>query len=130
MAQLERLPRTATSGWIAGRPDPRDFTLARKHRSPLGLRVLQALDRRAKALGEVGKDTLELPAFGPVRNQGSLNACCAYAGVALMEYRVRRDRGPSDPDCSVGFLYKVTRDLMKTDDAKDGQRDFDGNAPV
>jgi hypothetical protein len=130
MAQLERLPRTATSGWIAGRPDPRDFTLSRKQRTPLGLRVLQALDRRAKTLGDVGKYTLDLLAFGPVRNQGSLNACCAFAGVSLMEYRVRRDRGPSNPDCSVGFLYKVTRDLMKTDDAKDGGRVFDGNAPV
>jgi hypothetical protein len=92
--------------------------------------VLQALDRRAKTLGDVGKYTLDLPAFGRVRNQGSLNACCAYAGVSLMEYRVRRDRGPSDPDCSVGFLYKVTRDLMKKDDADSGKRNFDGNAPV
>ena len=124
MAQLDQLPRTAASGWIASRPDHRDFSLVGDDPTPMGQRVLDALDRRAKAPADAPAFTLDVRSFGPVRNQGTLNACCAFAGISLMEYRVRRDRGPSGATCSVGFLYKVTRDLMK----KDGAGNTDGNA--
>ncbi|MBE9136629.1 hypothetical protein IQ254_05335 [Nodosilinea sp. LEGE 07088] len=46
----------------------------------------------------------------PVSDQGSLNACTAHAGVALLEYFARQDS--NDPEgLSIQFLYKVTRNL-------------------
>jgi C1A family cysteine protease len=125
MAKLDQLPRAPLSGWVAGKPDVRDFRLTRS--TPLGQQVLDSLDRRAYALRTPATShRLDLSSFGPVRNQGSLNACCAFAGVSLMEYRARRDRGLTDTECSPGFLYKVTRDLMN----KAGQPDTDGNVPT
>ncbi|HEY7372935.1 MAG TPA: hypothetical protein VIF57_12290 [Polyangia bacterium] len=124
MAKLDQLPRAASSGWIAGDLDARDFSLA--SRTPLGLRVLESVDRKVLKLPPKKEHTLHLEHFGDVRNQGSLNACCAFAGVSLMEYRVRRERELRDADCSPGFLYKVTRDLLK----KSGQPNTDGNVPT
>jgi hypothetical protein len=123
MAKLDKLPQAASSGWIAGRRDERDFTLL--PRTPQAERVLYSLDRRVKEPAVPPEHFLPVEYFGEVLNQGSLNACTAYAGVALMEYRVRRDRG-GEPKCSPGFLYKVTRDLMK----KDGHPNTAGNVPT
>jgi C1A family cysteine protease/peptidoglycan hydrolase-like protein with peptidoglycan-binding domain len=47
----------------------------------------------------------------PVEDQGSLNACTAYAGIALKEYFENR-RFDRFIDASPRFLYKVTRNLM------------------
>ena len=46
-----------------------------------------------------------------IEDQGSLNACTALAGVALLEYFVNRSNGRYT-DASSLFLYKATRRLM------------------
>ncbi len=49
----------------------------------------------------------------PVEDQGSLNSCAAFAGVALIEYFALRSKG-EHTDVSPLFLYKVARNLMKS----------------
>ena len=46
----------------------------------------------------------------PVSDQGSLNACTAHAGVALVEYFARQYADDLE-SLSIPFLYKVTRSL-------------------
>ncbi len=49
----------------------------------------------------------------PVRDQGSLNSCAAFAGVTLLEYLARRSQHPSaSTSLSPLFLYKTARNLM------------------
>lgn len=47
----------------------------------------------------------------PIRNQGDINSCTAFAGVALLEYFARRNKDESTY-VSPLFLYKVARNLM------------------
>lgn len=47
-----------------------------------------------------------------IEDQGKLNSCTAFAGVALFEYFMNRATGRYT-DISPLFLYKATRDLMK-----------------
>jgi C1A family cysteine protease len=46
-----------------------------------------------------------------IEDQGSLNTCTAFAGVALLEYFMNRSTG-RHTDVSPLFLYKATRNLM------------------
>jgi C1A family cysteine protease len=46
-----------------------------------------------------------------VEDQGSLQSCTAFAGIALIEYFANRSRGKST-DLSPLFLYKAARNLM------------------
>ena len=49
----------------------------------------------------------------PIRDQGSLNSCTAFAAAALLEYFARKARG--EYTCiSPLFLYKVARNLMNS----------------
>ncbi|WP_413200802.1 C1 family peptidase, partial [Nostoc piscinale] len=57
----------------------------------------------------------------PVEDQGSLNSCTAYAGIALIEYAQKKSSG-NYTDASPLFLYQVTRNLM--------QREGDSGASV
>lgn len=47
----------------------------------------------------------------PVRDQGSLNSCTAFAAIALLEYFENRNFGKST-DASPLFLYKTARQKM------------------
>lgn len=47
-----------------------------------------------------------------VKNQGSLDACTAHAGVSLLEFFEKKSYGRYT-DISRRFLYKVTRNLMQ-----------------
>jgi len=47
----------------------------------------------------------------PVKDQGGLNACTAFAGIALLEYFAQRRHGKYI-NLSPRFLYKVSRNLM------------------
>ncbi|MBE7385446.1 MAG: C1 family peptidase [Leptolyngbya sp. SIO1E4] len=47
----------------------------------------------------------------PVEDQGSLNACTAFAGIALVEYFARKRYGKY-MNLSPRFLYKASRNLM------------------
>ena len=49
----------------------------------------------------------------PIRNQGDINSCTAFAGVALLEYFARRNKDESTY-ISPLFLYKVARNLMNS----------------
>ncbi|MFB2769508.1 C1 family peptidase [Pelatocladus sp. BLCC-F211] len=49
--------------------------------------------------------------FSPVRDQGSLNSCTAFAAIALLEYFENRNFGKS-VDASPLFLYKAARNKM------------------
>ncbi|WP_199322772.1 MULTISPECIES: C1 family peptidase [Calothrix] len=49
--------------------------------------------------------------FSPVRDQGSLKSCTAFAAIALLEYFQNRNFGKST-DASPLFLYKAARNKM------------------
>lgn len=49
----------------------------------------------------------------PIRNQGDIKSCTAFAGVALLEYFARRNKDESTY-ISPLFLYKVARNLMNS----------------
>jgi len=49
----------------------------------------------------------------PIRDQGALNSCTAFAGVALLEYFARRTKDEFTY-VSPLFLYKVARNLMNS----------------
>lgn len=50
----------------------------------------------------------------PVRDQGSLNSCTAFAAIALLEYFQNRNFGKST-DASPLFLYKAARNKMNVE---------------
>jgi C1A family cysteine protease len=61
--------------------------------------------------------------FSSIEDQGSLNSCTAYAGIALLEYAQHKSSG-TYVDASPLFLYKVTRNLLQqTGDVGASMRD-------
>ncbi|NET37988.1 MAG: cysteine protease [Cyanothece sp. SIO1E1] len=89
--------------------------------SYLQVPLLGDLYRQTKSQAEQAKDRgryIFLPNFvdlspwcSPIEDQNSLNACTAFAGIALIEYFAKRHQG-SYEDASPLFLYKAARDLM------------------
>jgi len=49
--------------------------------------------------------------FTPIKNQGKIGSCTAHAGVAIMEYYIKK-RTHVDYDLSEKYLYWVTRRLL------------------
>jgi C1A family cysteine protease len=99
-------------GWLKDYPDFRDYT-------PTSVGVAPAL-----AAGHLGPDHRRarkaLPTkvdlrrwCSPIADQGSLGACTAHAGVGLIECCERKAFG-EHLEASRLFLYKVTRNLMRT----------------
>jgi len=99
-------------GWLKDYPDFRDY-------GPTHAAVAPAL-----AAGNLGPDLprarTALPTkvdlrrwCSPIEDQGTLGSCTAHAGVGLIECCERKAFG-EHVDASRLFLYKVTRNLMRT----------------
>jgi len=109
-------------GWLPDYPDLRDYTIEQDE-VPLKLRNLGQKDSVKTMLKKVGitpKLTAGPPSAidlrqwcPPVEDQGDLGSCTANAGVALVEYFERKALG-KHIDASRIFLYKATRNLMRT----------------
>lgn len=100
----------AAMGWLPDRPDLRDCTISNV--------TIPGNQKKPRSIQIVSKKKLpkkvDLTEFcSPIENQGNLGSCTAHAGVALYEYYQRRAFG-DHIDCSRLFLYKVSRNLMKT----------------
>lgn len=94
-------------GWIPDLPDFRDYTKDGEE-----IRKILKPENRRKAVKL--PFAVDLRAWcSPIENQGNLGACTAHAGVGLIEYYERKSSG-KHIDASRLFLYKVTRNLMKT----------------
>lgn len=110
------------TGWLPDFPDFRDHTVSHDEVSTR-LRSLGQNDSIKKMLSKTGvakasKSTIPQSVslinwFSPIEDQGNLGSCTANAGVGMVEYFERRATG-KHIDASRLFLYKATRNLMKT----------------
>lgn len=94
-------------GWIPDYPDVRDYT--EKHEKMIPM-----------LKGMAAKEDKQLPGkvdlrkwCSPIEDQQDLGSCTANAVAAAVEYSERKATG-KHLDASRLFLYKVTRNLMKT----------------
>ncbi len=109
-------------GWLPDYPDFRDYT-AQHEKVPDKLKRLGQKDSvgaMLKKAGAVGPKKAKLAASvdlrawcSPIEDQGQLGSCTAHAGVGMVEYFERRAFG-RHIDASRLFLYKVTRNLLKS----------------
>ena len=106
--------RTRGLGWIPDLPDFRDYT-----EETAGVReILGPTGVLAPRPGPTGRPRLassvDLRAWAsPVEDQGGLGSCTAQAGAGIIEYYERKSFG-RHVDASRLFLYKATRNLMKS----------------
>lgn len=99
---------TMAMGWIPDLPDFRDYTI--EHDEVKGALKKAGAGKPLKAQ----PPSVDLrPWCSPIEDQSNLGACTAHAGVGLVEYFERRAFG-RHTDASRLFLYKVTRNLMRT----------------
>jgi C1A family cysteine protease len=109
-------------GWLPDYPDFRDYSVDHDETSP----KLAAAGSRDSVKGMLvkagvaGSRKRKLPLSvdlrdwcSPVENQGSLGSCTANAAAALVEYFECKSFG-KHIDASRLFLYKATRNLMKS----------------
>ncbi len=99
-------------GWLKDLPDFRDYTPAHAEVAPAlaAAKLGPDLPRAKTAL----PPKTDLQAWcSPVEDQGALGSCTANAGAGLVEYCERKAFGQY-VNASRLFLYKVTRDLMRT----------------
>jgi C1A family cysteine protease len=107
-------------GWQPDLPDSRDYTPAHPDVQEL-LKALRPRPKRRRVPRAVdlrcnGDDQ---PVYLPAADdQGSLNACCAFACLGLIEYFERRAGRTFEG--SKLYLYQMTRGLLR----------LEGNAPV
>ena len=102
-------------GWRPDLPDIRDYTAETE-----GVRDILARTRPGRGAGGRRRGAPRLPEkadlrpwASPVEDQGGLGSCTAQAGAGVIEYYERKSFG-RHIDCSRLFLYKVTRNLMRT----------------
>jgi C1A family cysteine protease len=116
-------------GWVPDYPDFRDYTAdttsIRKVLLPTGLLAPLPGEKagpepKSKSAPKPTPKSADLPASAdlrshcsPIEDQRNLGSCTAHAGVGIIEYYERRAFG-RHIDASRLFLYKVTRNLMKT----------------
>jgi C1A family cysteine protease len=94
-------------GWLAERPDIRDYTPQSVEVAPL-LAEAEVTEIEPAQL----PSTVDLREWcSPVEDQGDLGSCTANAGVGMVEYFQRRAFG-EHLDGSRLFVYKATRQLM------------------
>jgi len=115
-------PATHGMGWLPDYPDFRDYSIEHDEVGPrhreLGERdSVRAMLAKA-GVGRAG--ARKLPASvdlrqwcSPVEDQGELGSCTANAAAGLVEYFERKAFG-RHIDASRLFLYKVTRNLMRS----------------
>ncbi len=94
-------------GWLPDFPSIQDYTVEHARIKPL----LAKVNRTAPATLPVSVDLRTW--CSPIENQLNLGSCTANAGVGMVEYYQRRAYG-YDIDASRLFLYKATRDLLKS----------------
>jgi C1A family cysteine protease len=101
-------------GWIPDPPDLRDFTEeTRDVRAILGPTGLAPVPRSSRRGPRLPAAVDLRPWASPVEDQGQLGSCTAQAGAGLIEYYERKSFG-RHAEASRLFLYKVTRNLMKS----------------
>lgn len=115
-----------TFGWVRDLPDFRDITPSTdsvpSRLSAQGQPSVRAMLSKVGAVtssGSTPKATLptsvDLKSFcSPIEDQEDIGSCTAHAAIGMLEYFERKSFG-RHIDASRLFLYKVTRNLMKTD---------------
>lgn len=106
------LNRIFGRGWLPDSPDSRDYTCQTDSISDmypkLGVKQIQDF--------EIPESLVDLREWcSSIENQGSFNSCTAHAGVALVEFFVKKAYD-KDFEASPLFLYKVTRKLIGFED--------------
>jgi C1A family cysteine protease len=103
-------------GWIPDLPDVRDYT----GETPEVREVLASTGSRPASAGRRRGRGGDIPAAvdlrkwaSPVEDQGALGSCTAQAAAGAIEYYEKRSFG-RHIESSRLFLYKATRNLMKT----------------
>lgn len=99
-------------GWLSDRPDYRDFHAG----SPeIAILLNQVSGINTTPVNETGTlpVSVDLSAFcSAIEDQGLLGSCTAQAGVALLEYFIKRSQNSEIFEGSRLFLYKVTRNTL------------------
>jgi len=94
-------------GWIPDFPDFRDYTEGTKE-------VKQVLGAQGPLRAKSLPASVDLREWcSPIEDQGGIGSCTSQAGAGVIEYYERKSFG-RHLDASRLFLYKVTRNLMKT----------------
>jgi C1A family cysteine protease len=94
-------------GWIPDYPDFRDFTEKTEE-------IKMVLGQKKVLKAKNMPKSIDLREWcSPIEDQGSIGSCTAQAGAGVIEYYDKRSFG-RHIDASRLFLYKVTRNLMKT----------------
>jgi C1A family cysteine protease len=94
-------------GWIPDYPDMRDYTENHEKMRPMLRTIPSREDKPLPVKVDLRKWC------SPVEDQEDLGSCTANAVAAAVEYSERKTTG-KHLDASRLFLYKVTRNLMKT----------------
>lgn len=108
-------------GWIKDYPDIRDFDLSTTEPSPTALRTGQEFTVHAM-LDSIGiAKALEAPRLpkkvdnrrfcSPIKDQGNIGSCTAFAAVGMYEYYQKKAFG-TYIDGSELFVYKATRNML------------------
>ncbi len=93
-------------GWIPDYPDFRDYTEKTEE-------IRSVLSAKGPVRAKTIPSSIDLREWcSPVENQGNLGSCTAHAGTGVIEYYEKKSFG-GHTEASRGFLYKVTRNLMK-----------------
>lgn len=99
-------------GWLSDRPDYRDFNAD----SPeIAILLNQVSGINTSPVNDTGTlpVSVDLSAFcSAIEDQGTLGSCTAQAGVALLEYFIKRSQNSEIFEGSRLFLYKVTRNTL------------------
>jgi len=98
-------------GWL---PDSRD---ERDHDAPEIIKIDNS--EIPMTFGSSNKHIIEQSKFTPIKNQGSIGSCTAFAGCSQLEYYVKRKTG-NDVDLSELFLYLETRRNLGWEDRDSG----------
>ncbi len=94
-------------GWIPDYPDMRDYTVRHEMMQPMLKSIVSKEEKPLPAKVDLRKWC------SPIEDQQQLGSCTANAVAAAVEYSERKATGKY-LDVSRLFLYKVTRNLMKT----------------
>lgn len=93
--------KTPGQGYLPDIEDARDYTVY-DHKPLQSIFKAPTLDT---------KHIIPNSEFTPVKHQGQLGSCTAFAGTALMEYYIKKATG-NNYELSEKFLYWVTRKLL------------------